>query len=473
MKPTIKVSIGGIAFILEEDAYKQLHEYLDTLQKYFEHKEEGAEIIADVEARLSELLQMRILESQSVVSIDDIRDVIAIMGSPKDFGEESSEGEQSTQSSNPNLSHDNDFSKRRLYRDTEHSLVGGVCSGLGHYFKLDTVIIRLIFVGSLFAFNFISHRWSFFIVLLYTVLWAVVPKAKTLKDRLTMTRTDPSIENLKDRDIQFDRKRHGSGLVKVLKIFFGIILGLISFSIILMLLAMVVTMFGFYSYSNMMSVSDLLSIVNINTLDVKISLITILALPLIGVLYWCIKFLFQVKGTVKDVIISVVFSILWLGALFYLIGVGATLVKNHECKETAIHRIDFATTSDTLFVNMPDGYEDITPLLKRSNFAFYDRGERSLLITPKVIVKRDSTLSDYKVEIEKTAFGSNSKIAKSEALIPDFSFEQKDSLLIVNPRVYNANHKWDRVFFVITISTPMNKSVVIDKSLNYRYSYFD
>ena len=85
MKPTIRVSIGGLAFNLEEDAFRVLDDYLKALRRHFEKNSESGEIISDIELRLSELLQMRVSSADGVVSMADALDIIKIMGSPKDF----------------------------------------------------------------------------------------------------------------------------------------------------------------------------------------------------------------------------------------------------------------------------------------------------------------------------------------------------------------------------------------------------
>ena len=91
MKETTKVSIGGYAFTLDVDAYQLLQGYLDSLKDHFSTKNEGAEIIQDIEARMSELLQLKNVKGDGVITLADAKDIIKIMGNPKDFGDEVSE----------------------------------------------------------------------------------------------------------------------------------------------------------------------------------------------------------------------------------------------------------------------------------------------------------------------------------------------------------------------------------------------
>ena len=90
MKTTVKINLSGQIFNLDDDAYQVLKNYLDAISKRFRDMEEGAEIIADVEARIAELFQSKINEKKEVITIEDVNDVIAIMGQPEDYldGEE-------------------------------------------------------------------------------------------------------------------------------------------------------------------------------------------------------------------------------------------------------------------------------------------------------------------------------------------------------------------------------------------------
>lgn len=206
MKPTIRVSIGGLAFNLEEDAFRVLDDYLKALRRHFEKNSESGEIISDIELRLSELLQMRVSSADGVVSMADALDIIKIMGSPKDFDdapqeeytEEDSE-KKSFGKSDYATDDTQDLFKKKLYRDTDNKFIGGVCSGLGHYFRIDTTIMRLIFSGIFLFLLFFMHKGPscMIMVLIYGILWAVMPAAHSFKQKLSMTGSDPSISILK------------------------------------------------------------------------------------------------------------------------------------------------------------------------------------------------------------------------------------------------------------------------------------
>ncbi len=139
MKKTLTINISGFVFHIDEDAYEKLHRYLEAIKFHFRGFKGKDEVIADVEARVAEILQKKYLPAKEVITIEDVDEVIGIMGQPSDFSvEDEDAGGQK------------DFSysrhPKRLYRDPERKILGGVCSGLGAYFNMDPIWVRIIFI---------------------------------------------------------------------------------------------------------------------------------------------------------------------------------------------------------------------------------------------------------------------------------------------------------------------------------------
>ena len=168
MKKTLSVNISGINFHIDEDAYEKLRRYLEAIRSHFQGINGRDEVMADIELRIAELLNQKISETRHVITLEDVDEVIRIMGQPSDFAPEEEFAEPG------------DYSRyqKRLYRDPEHKVIGGVCGGIGAYFNLDPVWIRLIFILLVFA--------SGFGILLYVILWLAVPEARTAAERLEM-----------------------------------------------------------------------------------------------------------------------------------------------------------------------------------------------------------------------------------------------------------------------------------------------
>ena len=126
MKEVKKCSISGVAFTLDADAYEELSAYLESLKRSYRESPDGAEIVADIEARIAELI-LSVQDNARVVEKPLIMNIIRQMGSAEDISRESVDRD---------LHCDTPRIPRRLYRDTENAKLGGVCAGIGKYFDI-------------------------------------------------------------------------------------------------------------------------------------------------------------------------------------------------------------------------------------------------------------------------------------------------------------------------------------------------
>ncbi|MDE5418560.1 PspC domain-containing protein [Labilibaculum sp. DW002] len=189
MKKTFTINISGSIFHIDEDAYEKLQVYLRSINAHYGASEEGREIIVDIEARISEIFNEKLSSKDQVVNTEMVEETITIMGKPEEIfatDEENAEREDENTESAPTS---NGKRKRRLYRDPDHRVFGGVASGISAYFGIDVVVIRLIFV----LLFFFGYGFSF---LLYIILWIVVPKATTTAQKLEMKGERVNISNI-------------------------------------------------------------------------------------------------------------------------------------------------------------------------------------------------------------------------------------------------------------------------------------
>lgn len=188
MKTTITINLGGIVFHIDNDAYEMLHAYLLAVEKQFFDENERKEIMADVETRLSELFKETLAAKRDVIMKEDVSKVIEIMGEPEDFVEDT---EQETTSSRANSKRRKTEYKttRRLYRDPDSRVLGGVCGGLGAYFNTDPILFRILFI--LIFFGMGSG------LIIYIILWIAIPEASTTAQKLEMRGEPITIENIK------------------------------------------------------------------------------------------------------------------------------------------------------------------------------------------------------------------------------------------------------------------------------------
>ena len=186
MKKTIDINLGGMLFHMDEDAYAVLSSYLEALRRHLAATEGREEVLSDIEARIAELFSQYAAGSSKVVTVANVQAAMSTLGQPQDFGPEV-EGEPASESSAESSSESKD--RRRLYRDADDKVIGGVCAGFANYFSIDVVVVRVVFLvlGFFTGFGFI----------LYLILWAATPKAVTPAERLAMKGKPATFENIR------------------------------------------------------------------------------------------------------------------------------------------------------------------------------------------------------------------------------------------------------------------------------------
>lgn len=184
MNKTVNMNLGGFFFHIDEDAYQKLNRYFEAIRSSLS-SEGRDEIMNDIESRVSELFSEKLVNSKQVLSLKDVDDVIAIMGQPEDYKIE--DGPTTAQSNYTYSS-----KSKKLYRDKDSSVIAGVCSGLGHYFGVDPVWIRIVLVLLIFA-GFGTG------LLAYLILWIVTPEAVTTSEKLEMRGEPITISNIEKK----------------------------------------------------------------------------------------------------------------------------------------------------------------------------------------------------------------------------------------------------------------------------------
>ena len=179
MNKTININLAGIIFHLDEVAYEKFKTYLSNVKTALGKEESGEEIIADIEARIAEIFHLRMKENgRQVVGLPDVEFIIETLGQPEAFVDEI-EGEGPQKSAKET---------RRFFRNPDEKVMGGVCSGIGAYFDIDPVWIRVLFLILLFftGIGFIT----------YVILWAAIPEAKTTAQKLQMRGEAVNLNNI-------------------------------------------------------------------------------------------------------------------------------------------------------------------------------------------------------------------------------------------------------------------------------------
>lgn len=165
MNKTYNINLGGLVYHIDDNAYELLDKYLNNLRAHFKKEEGGEEIVHDIELRISELFSERLNDRKQVITMSDVEEIIAQVGKLEELTGEKEETVESEE----------EKPIKRLYRDTEHKVFGGVCSGLAAYFDWDVTLVRLMVL-----------LISFFVqgaVLAYIIAWMVIPQAMTASEK--------------------------------------------------------------------------------------------------------------------------------------------------------------------------------------------------------------------------------------------------------------------------------------------------
>lgn len=488
MKKTIKIKIGGIIFHIDDDAYEILKSYLDSLSSHFSRLEDGKEVMDDIETRIAEIFQQNTGSQKEVVNIDDVNSMITVMGEARDIFDEDE----------PEVIHSRSYAKStgRLYRDPDNGILGGVCSGLGAYFNVDPLLFRILFLVSLLAYG---------LGLVYLILWIVLPKAVTPSQKLEMKGENINIRNIeKSVREEYEQVRHnlnsprvsetfnniGDVLLRFLKalgniilIFLKIILIIIGGALILAGFVTLLSFLGVLIFGNSLFFQDITGtpgfylphILPIFT-DTKfvpfvmIALILAVVIPLIALIYGGIKLIFRFK--VKDKAVGIFALILWLIAIGGLITIGTfeslhyansgNVTKTYKLKPVSGNTVIIKTGE------MPENSDrsDFLNFEPENNEGIYRDAETGTIYGKAHCTIKESKSGELKLEIRKKSRGRTPGKAWEHALDLGYYWNQRDSLIVVDPYFeLKEGKRWRNPGVKVTLLLPEGYKVYIDEGM--------
>ncbi|WP_396157526.1 PspC domain-containing protein [Flavobacterium sp.] len=185
MNKTVNINIGGLVFHIDEDAYQKLTRYFEAIKRSLSNSSGKDEIMKDIEMRVAELLTEKQKSDKHVINNKDVDEVIVIMGQPEDYRLDDDGEEKAAEPFYPYTR------SKKLYRDKDRGTIAGVCTGLGHYFGIDAVWLKILFLILFFGFG------TGFIA--YIILWIAMPKAVTTSEKLEMTGEPVTISNIEKK----------------------------------------------------------------------------------------------------------------------------------------------------------------------------------------------------------------------------------------------------------------------------------
>lgn len=489
MKKTLNINLGGMAFIINEDAFELLHRYLETLKAKFKNDAEREEILNDIEARIADLLNQKLAGRKEVLSVEDVEYVTGIMGRPEDIaGEETAEPtttSTSTAGTQTTYTTHQEPVKKRLFRDADDAKVGGVISGLCHYFGIeDPVWARLAVV----ILCFVSFGT---VILIYLLLLIIIPKALTAAEKLQMkgepvnistiekeireaaTRTGDSVNKLVNQPNFFERLLHF--FLEVVKIVLKLVAGFVIVIGLIVLGALILGFFGIAVAGNsLLTHAPHLLVDNPTTITVfNIGVALFIAAPVIGIIYGALRALLG-RNRGRAPWLKWTLLAAWWAGVFMIVYAIATNIGNFRTtgtkhEQTAIMQpanghllIQLAdSTGQKISAEEDDEDNDVNINFngvyiggnRLEDIDHLDIGEPSLQLMP-------SANDSFYIEKVISSQGETKGDGIKNTSYVNYNFSQTDTVVNLADRVYlNKNGKYRGQSVKIRVHIPEGKRV--------------
>jgi len=502
MKKTLTINLGGIVFHIDEDAYFSLNQYLENLKKHFSQQEGSQDILNDIESRIGEILNDQRTETKQVITMDDVINIISIMGQPVEMDQEE----------NPKSGTEvpgGEKGDKRFFRNPDEKIIAGVCSGIAAYFHFDPVWVRLIFI------IFVAAGGSG--ILLYLVLWIVIPEARTTSAKLEMRGKKINISNIEKtmRDEVTELrgrvghmasesaatiKRAGAGsgsffevigkgivevltfIGKILVFVAGIIMILAGLSLLIALLAYTLGWSsGIYSDTDITVLSfpalaNILLGCNMPVVYLQVILLMVLGIPLFLLFYSGLRMVFRFDR-IRHLGLTL-FNI-WIVGLFFLAWSGLRVYNLYKFKVD--RQIEIALenpASDTLFVSLFADDHGMKYLLNEQYSLMGDwktiiTGEKELYIVPKIRLEEaeDSLFSISQVTMAR---GKSRIEAHQHLTAIRFQSATSGQTLKISPFVRLPKEEcWRGQIVDLVIRIPSGKFIHFDRELQTLRPYWN
>ena len=562
MKKVININFQGRVVPIEETSYDLLKQYTDSLRIYFANEEGKEEIINDIESRIGELFQARIKNGAICITDDDINSIINNIGRPQDLADADSASDNKTYTSHSgNAFQQTAFTGKKLYRDANNKILGGVCSGIAAYFNIEPIIVRLVFIFSgigflayillwafvpssdsvqngvrkrmyrnpdnkiiagvcsgiasyfninvwipriLFLIPFISifFRWGHFgplsfphfinfsfspgTLLIYVILWLVIPEASSTSEKLEMKgeRVDlNSIKNsvkeemkgVKERvsvvgkesaefgkrmgsEMAYAAKRTrtslGDIIVVLLKIFLYFLLTIFAFS-----------SFGFaIAATGIFPFKDYLLKDGLQNALAWGSLIFLIYVPVIGIITWIIRRLAKIRSNSR--MMRWGFFILWVVGIICFISLVVSVGRDFRSSNTvneekitlsnpAVNMLEVSTSGMGRYSRFR--MEPFGSILEDT--AYVDNVSIRIIKSPN---------DSFQVTLTKFCNGRTRHYADTLAALMNYNIVQKDSTLILDKGLpITEQDKFRNQHIVINIAVPVGKRIKINNKIGW------
>jgi len=486
MKKTLTINLSGSVFHIDDDAYEKLYAYLTQITRHFGNDAEAKEIVEDIETRIAEIFTEKIKNGGEVINLDHVNEVIVIMGTPEAI---SNEDEEKPHTSGKKFYH---TGGRRLYRDPEDKVLGGVCGGLGAYFSIDPVILRILFV----LIFFIGGSG----VLVYLVLWIVVPKASSTAQRLEMKGEEVNIDNISKsikeemQDVKENFRNYrshpayaqgrsnvrelGDTLLSVIKVLGTIILVIIGIPFLIVGAVCLIVLFallfashhvvGLMPFNNGFNFMEHIYAPGATLSWMTVGIALVIGIPLVMLIYAGIKMIFRVKS--RNHVFGSIFAGLFVVGIIILIISGSNTLGEFTKQSTVTQSEKLVTTSDTIYISAKKGQSEkdldaiIDPDLNFERFRIGTLNDVDVVIgIPELRIEKGDD-RDANLLINKTSRGTSLSSARQNAEDILFNYQMKDSTINVQSS-YLLPKIWRNQRVNLKLYIPVGKTIYLDESV--------
>ncbi len=498
MKKTLTINLGGIVFHIDEDAYDLLRSYLEKLKVRF-HQESASEIISDIEYRMAEMFNEQKSFDRYVISKENVQHVIDVMGNPDDIAGEEKQQDTDSSQYTQNTTYKN--SNRRIFRNPDDKILGGVCSGISAYFNIDPVWLRLIIA--------LTVVFAGTGIMVYIILWIIIPEASTPLEKMQMRGEELNISNIErsiknemegvksrmeslGKDLKSESNKYkvrngiqrmfgelGAFLMYIIKTI-GLLIGTVfSFAAIVLLATLSIILFmalGWIPASDASVIGHqfLTQILSSNQLTMlSIGILVVVSLPVLVLLLNGLKLLFKVNLNLKK--IGAVLSAFWIIGIFIVVYQAVDISKDFNRKAVVSSKEPLSLSGKKHLLIKANQLDSENDHLE-GGFNFRLNNNRNLFYFTE---KSDSVLcSDLRLDVGKSmndsvylvlSYSSRGRtIEQARSLASDciYNYSIIDSVLILDD-VFNLNQekKYRGQQLRLTLKVPETTILTFDQSL--------
>ncbi len=470
MNKTIIININGIVFHIEEDAYEVLKSYMTDVKRHFAYSVDNEEIVTDIENRLAEMFNERLTaDHKQVIELADVIYVTGKMGNVNDFDlDDDEDGPART--------------FRKLFRDVDDRILGGVCAGIAHFFNVEPKWIRLLAI----VFLFIGGIG----LPVYVILWVIMPAAATRADKMAMKGEPINLHNFKknfDEEVEglkggLSRAQNevrpivyqvGKFIETIAALFIKLVVTIVAFSGILTMIVLFIGLIMFLGYWNSNELNTFpFTIVNPGYKSVlTVSAFVIVFIPIAALVLFALRVLVTRIAISKTVYFSML--ILWIAGLalgaYYASKIGSEFNEQAEFSVTTpltpspvyylrVNPVEFLTKEDSMRYNIDPKNFKGTLISRHRDF----NNPRSV----RIEVVRGEFDKPTLVQ-EFSARGSNFEDALATARRTKHGLFQQDSILTFDPKTHLQRRElWRDQSVKLVLRIPENTRLRIEPDVD-------